>query len=523
MKADSLIAAGKGKRGAAFIQPHTLKDVPVRSATLASSATEFLKNRGEFRVVVTQASGKKAVLTQIPTTASVAESKVKVTTSKTAHAVANVKLPAAIIKQEKAESIQIRVDNLSAPLKKGEQLLVQIKSEAQAKSPELILKTAERIASQPITSQSITSSKADQISRPVIPDNTLLTAKVEQRLSNGRIAFQWQGQQFEAKAPSTVKAGDMLLLKSVQGAKTSSLEVVDLVKNLPDRAITLFKQRIAMSEPLSQVLRNLIQPSSPASVSERPLPRPVTTQLGALTTLLENYTVTDDKPLDGNRLASMIRNSGQLYEALLGKELQSGDRTAPQATQKDIKAVLLKLFELAQTADRSTRTLRILQASEQGTARIESQQAINLLAFQQAEPIRIEFPLIIQGMLSAVQMAISMEMQADHETGLENEGPSSDTFNILFALELSQLGSVKVDARITRDSVHATIYSEKSEARHLFQEHISRLTERLETLGFKKIQLSTSSGHELVDEKKESFSRLQLGLPISKGLLDVTG
>ncbi|MDX8403388.1 MAG: hypothetical protein R8K54_03165, partial [Mariprofundaceae bacterium] len=70
---------------------------------------------------------------------------------------------------------------------------------------------------------------------------------------------------------------------------------------------------------------------------------------------------------------------------------------------------------------------------------------------------------------------------------------------------------------------HASIYAEKSEARHLFQEHISRLTERLQALGFREIQLSTSSGRELVEEKRESFNRLQLGLPISKGLLDVTG
>ncbi|MES0371481.1 MAG: flagellar hook-length control protein FliK [Mariprofundaceae bacterium] len=529
VKTEALIVHGKGKRGAAPIQASTQKDIPIRSAILTSPATELLKQKGGFQAIVTQASGKKAVLTQVPAPSSVIESKAKATVAKTAHAVANLNLPtAAIIKQGKTETVQIRIENLSAPVTKGEQLLVQIKSADQSKNPELILKSATRIsppsaASQSKASQSITASKADPVSRPAIPESGLLTAKVEQRLSNGKIAFQWQGQQFEAPAPSTVKPGDMLLLKSVQGGKTPTLEVIDLVKNLSEKAITLFKQRIAMSEPLSQVLRNLTAPSSPASANERPLPQPVTTQLGALTTLLENYTVTANKPLDGHRLASMIRNSGQLYEALLGREQQSGERSAPQTTQKDIKAVLLKLVELTQSMDRTSRTMNILQASEQGAARIESQQAINLLAFQQAEPVRIEFPLIMQGMLSAVQMAISMEMAADYETDIEAEKSSSDTFNILFALELSQLGSVKVDARITSHSVHATIYSEMSEARHLFQEHISRLTERLEALGFNDVQLSTSSGNELIEEKKESFSRLQLGLPMSKGLLDVTG
>ncbi|MDX8402907.1 MAG: hypothetical protein R8K54_00680, partial [Mariprofundaceae bacterium] len=431
VKADSHRAIGKGNVAPTSIQSRAMKDnIIIRKATLISPASTIVKNKGEFRVIVTQASGKKALLAQIPATTSIAESKAKVATAKTAHAVAHLKHPATLINQQKPATIEIRIDNLSSPLKKGEQLLVEMKNVSGTKKPELLLKTVDHIASQPIIS-----TKANHIFRPAIPENTLLTAKVEHRLPNGKIVFGWQGQQFEAQAPSTVKVGDMLLLKSLQGAKAPTLEVIDLVKSLPDRAITLFKQRIGMSEPLSQVLRSLIGASS-SSVNERPLPPPVSTQLEALTTLLENYTVSDDKPLDGHRLASMIRSSGQLYEALLGKELQSGDSTAPQTTQKDIKAVLLKLFELTQTSGTSTRTVHILQASEQGTARIESQQAINLLAFQQAEPIRIEFPLIIQGMLSVVQMAVSMEMWTDRETNQKNEASSSEAFNILFALEL---------------------------------------------------------------------------------------
>jgi len=520
-KAQPDAAAVKNRgSGPATVQTPGTKEIPIRKATLTSPIHTITQLKGELRVVVTKTSGKNALLTPIPATVSTIVTKPTATTVKTAHAVAHTKHPETLINRAKAEPIEIRVNNLSAPLKKGEQLLVEINKGRGTKNTQLILKPVDLAAKQSAIATKTTTKVAS-----AIPNNTLLTARVDQRLSNGNIAFQWQGQLFEAPAPPSVRPGDMLLLKNVQGTKAPTLEVIDLVKNLPEKAITLFKQRIAMSEPLSQMLKNLTQPSStPVTAGDKPLPAPVTSQLATLTTLLENYTVTSDKPLDGNRLASMIRSSGQLYEALLGRETEVGAKPSSLTSQQDIKAVLLKLIEVAQAAERSAGTVRITQAGEQGAARIESQQAINLLAFQQVEPVRIEFPLIMQGMLSAVQMAISMETRgADYEVTQESEESSSDTFNILFALELSQLGNVRVDARITTHSVHATIFSEMNEARHILQEHLTRLTERLETLGFKDIHISTASNSELIEEKKESFSRLELGLPLSKGLLDVTG
>ncbi len=494
----------------------------LRKATLVSPAQTLPQNRTSFKAMVAHTSGKKAVLTALPVTTGITKEPPKATTVKTAHAVANTKFPERLVARENTASpIEIRLNHLAAPLKKGQQLLVEIKHAKTGKHVELLLKPAERTASPPETTP-----LTRRPSSAPFPSNTLITAKVEQRLSNGKITFQWQGHQLEAAAPSNVKAGDTLLLKTSANQKSTApalaLEVVDLIRNVPEKATSLFKQRIGMSEPLSQVLRNLTQPP-PAAAGDKPLLPAITTQLGALTTLMENYTVTDAKPLNGDRLALMIRHSGQLYESLMGKEIANGEKPAEATVKNDLKAILLKLFEVAQTAEKSSPNMRIADVSEQGTARIESQQSINLLAFQQAEPIRMEFPLIIQGMLSAVQMAISMEPGKEHENSDHEDEAPSKAFNILFALELSQLGNIRVDARITSHSVHATIYSEKREARHLFQQHITRITERLEALGFKDIQISAATNEEQSLAKQESFSRLELGLPITKGLLDVTG
>ena len=514
--------------------PLTSKAVALRKATLTSTITSLPLGKTSFTAMVTHTAGKKAVLTPIPTTNAVAtKESPKATSIKTAHAVANTTDPGKLISKEKAPlPLEIRLNTLAAPLKKGEQLLVEIKP-GNSKRAALILKPAEQTTVQPSRSSQVgAATKSASTTFPTsFPTNKLITASVEQRLPNGKIVLQWQGQQLEAPAPANVKVGDTLLLRTTATPKTSgrisnplpTLEVVDLVSKVPEKATTLFKQRIAMSEPLSRVLRSLTQPASPSAAGDKPLPANITSGLTTLTTLLENYTVSDSRPLDGHRLATMMRNSGHLYEAVLGKEIASGAKPESSITQNDLKAILLKLFEVTQSAEKTVSGTRIANASEQGTARIESQQSLNLLAFHQAEPLRMEFPLIMQGMISAVQMAISMERGNEHGVSEESDESSAQTFNILFALDLNHLGNVRVDARISSRSVHATIYSEKSDSRHLLQQHIARLTERLEVLGFKEIHLSASVSGELSETRRESFNRLELGLPISKGLLDVTG
>jgi len=509
-----------------------LQTAHIRTALLSSGTASLPLHQGKnslkFEAIVIRTSGKTALLKNVPYADSVstnahthAQTKPTKFTTQTAHAIAQSKHPETLISTEKTPLPQIKIENISAALKQGEHLQVEIKTiNGPDKKTELLLKTIESPSVPPI-SRNTAIPKTPSMN---IPENGWFTTRIEQRLSNGNIAFNWQGNAFESKAPEAVKAGDTLLIKATGTGKERTFEVIDIVKNIPNKAINLFRQKISQSEPLKQSLNTLLQSQiDPASSETRPMPASVNTQITELTRLLENYSITSEKPLDGSRLAAMMKNSGQFYEALLGKEMHSSDKPLEQIQARDLKASLLKLFEVTRSADHFARTTQIMQASEQGTARIESQQAINLLAFQQAEPIRIEFPLMIQGMLSAVQMAISMQPMSDPEAEQKTETPADGTFNILFALELSQLGHVRVDARITNNSVHATIYSEQHETRHLFQQHITRLTERLETLGFTDIQLSTRSSHELLAEKQENFNRLELGFPISKGLLDVTG
>lgn len=387
-----------------------------------------------------------------------------------------------------------------------------------------LMKTGKAVISARQPSHAATAPKeSGKTNRASMLHNGWGVARVEQRLPGGNISFNWQGKSFESKAPATISAGDTLLIKTNTAGKKSFLEVVDVARALPEKAINLFKTGIAQSDPLKQALLTLLQSrNAPVPPAERPLPASLNSQLAALGTLLDHYTITPDKPLDGPRLGEMIRNSGHLYEALLSKELLSSEKPLHQIQQRDLKAMLLKLIEVSQSSEATPRTIQVAQSSERGAARIESQQAISLLALHQPEPFRIEFPLIVQGIITTVQMSISTDQEATrHE--LTNDAVSDESFTILFALDLSGLGNVDIDAHITSDSVHATIYPEDEKAHHFVQKHISRLSDRLDALGFNHLHLATSVKSRMSEKKQHAFECLNLGLPISKGVLDVTG
>jgi len=161
----------------------------------------------------------------------------------------------------------------------------------------------------------------------------------------------------------------------------------------------------------------------------------------------------------------------------------------------------------------------ITEASQQSISRIEVGQALNVLANIQGEPLRVEFPMLVGQQLINVQMAVQQnnDYNQQDQTASNNSG---DSYSVLFALGLSGLGQLRVDANVSDKSVHARIYNENPDVRHFIQEHIHRLDERLQNLGFKEVHLIASPSKP-AEEKQARFDELTGMHPTSFSLLDV--
>jgi len=346
-----------------------------------------------------------------------------------------------------------------------------------------------------------------------VGDSTL--AMVQKRLSNGNVQINIKGSRVETTAPTQVKAGDALEIKLVKAP--GEFQVIQVHKDVSQKALSLVRQNMPSSNaPIAQSLSSI--QNSVANIANTELPAIKALALPQLDMLLKSTESSRDYPINGERLAQLIRDSGSSLEAKLQTTF-SKDAPSPSA-QQDLKAVLLQLSGEQNTSrvHNSEALRQITEMAQQGSNRIELGQALNVLANLQGEPIRLEFPMLVGQQLINVQMAVQ---QHESQTGQESDSDTSEqSFSVLFALELSGLGPMRVDANISDTTVHARIYSEDSSSSHFIQEHIGILEERLHNLGFEKVYLMSSANNPEV-EKQQQFNELTTMRPTSFSLLDL--
>ena len=339
-------------------------------------------------------------------------------------------------------------------------------------------------------------------------------AVVQKRLDSGNVQLKIQGQIVEAPAPAHVKAGDALEIRMIKAP--GEFQVLQLHKNIPQKAMTVVRGNLASSAtPVAQnltTIKNLL-PAMPANemASIKGLPQ--------LLNWMQASESSRDYPINGERLGQLIRDSGGQLEPKLQAMIAKGAQAQPLTT--DLKAILTQVAgdQAAAGKIQNSEVLRLItEASQQSLSRIETGQALNVLANLQGEPVRVEFPMLVGQHMINVQMAV--QQQGANSEQQDSSDGSDQSYSVLFALELSGLGNLRVDANVSDKVVHARIYNEDAGVRHFIQENIHRLEERLQSLGFKEVYLLASPAKPDA-EKQARFDELTTMRPASFSLLDV--
>lgn len=340
----------------------------------------------------------------------------------------------------------------------------------------------------------------------------ITAAVVQKRLSNGHIQLNIQGLTVETPAPVPVMPGDLLTLRMT--TPPAEFQLISVQKNVAEKATAAVKNNLSASqEPLSQTLtaiRNLLP-------SLQHVDMPLTNAIGQM----EAWFGADaSAPISGKHLAALLHDSGGGLEAkLLHLAQQSGQQGGQQtAILQDLKSILLQLSASRNSALHQTDIIKTLsELGHHGAARIETTQALNALAHIQGDPIRFELPMLVGQQLVNVQMS----MQQDHHTPEQQESDGShQAISVLFALELSGLGNMRVDATVSERSVHARIYSDQTGVGQFIHQHIQRLQTRLQDLGYKEVFLLAAQTPPDA-EKQRRFDQLATMAPVSLNLLDV--
>jgi len=338
---------------------------------------------------------------------------------------------------------------------------------------------------------------------------------VQKRLSNGHIQLNIQGVRVETPAPGSINQGDLLVLR--MNKPPADFQLLSAHKNADEKAMAVLKNNLSISrEPLAAsmaAMRNVLPALSAAGMSD----------IEGLAQLGSWFAANGTTPQTGESLSRMIRDSGAGLEAkLLALSRQLAANTPQSAALlHDLKAIMLQLSQAqASNIDHAGLIKILTELSHHSAARIETGQALNVLAQLQGDPIRFELPMLVGQQLVNVQMAVQQQGQQSSDHSDEGGSGADQPYHVLFALELSGLGNMRVDASISDTAVQARIYSDQAEAGQFIRSHIRRLETRLQDMGYKEVYVLASQTAPDA-EKQRQFDQLTHMAPASLNLLDV--
>jgi len=397
-------------------------------------------------------------------------------------------------------------------LKPGQDISVRIQPEGN----NMALVILPQQKNQTVKSTAIQTAPTLEMASIPLTAGDITAAVVQKRLSNGHIQLNIQGITVETEAPNSIASGDMLTLRMTKAP--AEFELISVQKHVAETAMTVVKNNLSVShEPLTQLI-TAIRNIMPALLnSDIPAAMQGVNGIGQLEDWLSTSASGQQQPISGDRLASLMRDSGGELEAKLLNLAQQPGQSATQL--QDLKSILLQLSGIQNGNIQKSEAIKMLsELSQHGATRIETTQALNVLAHVQGDPIRFELPMLVDQQLVNVQM--SMQQQERHTSDGEERGGSKQAFNVLFALELSGLGKMKVDASISDKSVHARIHSSQTAASSFIQENIQRLDTRLHDLGYQDVFLLAAQTPPDAD-KQRRFDQLTNMAPASFNLLDI--
>jgi len=489
---------------------------------------------GQVKNKASRSTGQTTVQTTAQTTSQQARGSVNVLSGLTADLIANGK--SGKVMQGRIDSIQADKMTLSLSLtdpknparnitrqiqttvmhdlKQGQQFSARIQ-------PGINQRTVLEILSPQTMRQSgsaapVKASAPLQMASFAMPAGNIVPALVQKRLANGHIQISIQGVTVETPAPKMVAQGDLLMLRMIKSP--AQFQFVSVQKNIAEKAMAVVKNNISVSqEPLAQsmsAIRTLIPTLIKADL-------PDIKGLGQLNAWMTASQSSPQQPINGEHLARLIGESGTGLESKLLGLIQKLAHNP--ALQQDLKTIMLQLANIQTQSGNINHAglIKILsELGHHGATRIETTQALNVLAQIQGDPIRFELPMLLGQQLVNVQMSLQQQYQQpsnDSEPG----GAPKQAYSVLFALELSGLGNLRVDASISDTSVHARIYSEQADAGQFIRNHIQRLQTRLQDLGYKEVFLLASQAAPDT-EKQRRFDQLTHLAPVSSlNLLDV--
>ncbi|KMP10937.1 hypothetical protein UR09_03840 [Candidatus Nitromaritima sp. SCGC AAA799-A02] len=283
-------------------------------------------------------------------------------------------------------------------------------------------------------------------------------------------------------------------------------------------ALENIKPLLPFKQPLGEMIRKLDTLVSSTSLLKTINPK--SDPVGRLIKTLEILQPQTNQVPDATRIKEQVNLSGINYEAKV-RQVFAGKASAPNIAELggDLKGQLLELAKTLQAKSdaeeippvQRRQIMELAQTFRRAADNVELQQLTNQFARQENQPVVLQIPNPFAHGEKAVKLYIRSatdEKKGEHDK--EKKGVL-----LVFLLNLSALGDLRIDARMHQERVAVKISVENETVAHFIDGNLEGFRMRLDDLGFQgeasccvqnKIELEFE--HEMNQLLVEGNSRL---------------
>jgi len=287
----------------------------------------------------------------------------------------------------------------------------------------------------------------------------------------------------------------------------------------PPLEMSVLKNYLPTRQPLIQVLAGLKEVFLEGKLTQLKELNIDPAQLKQLQTNLQKIISREFKAPDAVQLKEMIDRSGFHYEAKVKDfVLEPGLSNKNVLLENDLKGQLMRLArqleQIPAGATESTAsekfTGKLMAQVNQAVSNIELQQLTHHFAKEQQHPLLLQLPENLLGEEDRFKIYIFPDQRED--AGQESDFHNR-IFNLVFLLNLSALGDLRIETKIFKDEILIHITGSDSDAVQFIQAHVPELEDLFQEVGF---SISVTSQHqtEVSMEVPDSLGQLLIDTPL---------
>ena len=287
----------------------------------------------------------------------------------------------------------------------------------------------------------------------------------------------------------------------------------------PSLGLSILKNYLPVRQPLVQVLAGLKEVFLEGPLTQLKELNIDPGPLKQLQANLQKIVSRELKVPDAGQLKEMIDRSGFHYEAKVRDfVLEPGFSNKNALLENDLKGQLMRLsrqleqLPIGVTENTASDKLivKLISQVNQAVSNIELQQLVHHFSKEEQHPLLLQLPENLFGEEDQFKIYILPDQRegANPEPGSHNR-----VFNLVFLLNLSALGDLRIETKVFKDEISIHIISSNSSAVQFIQAHVPELEDMFRQEGF---SINVTSGHqtEVSMEVPDSLGQLLIDTPL---------